>query len=281
MSITLDTPSRPNKFFLGIFGMALIVFTAAADYFFAGRIASIAFLYLVPIVLCAWVGGLVFGEIFSVVSFLSWTMIRLLWNHGHSPGAVFYADNFFQSISFGIAAFVVSLIKNEMDRWKMMAVVDPLTNICNLRFFYDVAEREISRAKRYKRPFTFVFIDVDDFGMLNSRMGRKAGDDILRTIAKSIIKKVRCTDVVARLGVDEFGILMPETSSENGSLAIRRIKSDITDNFQKHHWAMTITIGSITFINPPQNAGDMMKKIQLIMVQAKQKGKNNTVESVN
>ena len=280
MALIVEDKSQQNKVLVGITGFAACLLVLTLDYLSQGHIHSLEFFYIIPVIAGAWFGGLLFGGVFALVGLLFSSAIKII-VAARAPNMIFYLDLLVQGVLYVALILTSTYLKQKMDSWKMMALTDPLTGVWGLRHFYDLTEREISRAKRYKRPFTFVYLDLDDFRKFNSMFEKEAGDDLLRSTAKAIIKKVRCIDVVARIGADEFGIVMPETSRENAVIAVRRLKNDIMESFQKHRWAITVSICSLTFVSSPENPDEILKKIQALMNDAKKKGKNVTIDSVN
>ena len=86
----------------------------------------------------------------------------------------------------------------------MQARIDPLTGVFNSRYFAELAFKEISRSSRFSEPFTFAFVDVDNFKNVNDSHGHHQGDELLKTMTKSIRSRIRDIDIMASLGGDEF-----------------------------------------------------------------------------
>ena len=114
------------------------------------------------------------------------------------------------------------------EKLKFLAYHDPLTGLLNRRVMEDVLKREFTRAVRYKKSLTVVFIDLDDFKKINDTYGHDCGDDLLKHVAKLLKEMCRETDVVARFAGDEFVIILPETSSENAELLLSRLVKDLS-----------------------------------------------------
>lgn len=110
-----------------------------------------------------------------------------------------------------------------------LATRDPLTNLFNRRHFLNLAEQEWKRAIRYSHPLCALMLDVDHFKQINDQHGHAAGDKALTTVANVIRSTLRTTEIAGRYGGDEFVILLPETSHQNGLLVARRICQTITD----------------------------------------------------
>jgi diguanylate cyclase (GGDEF)-like protein len=97
---------------------------------------------------------------------------------------------------------------------KQMAITDPLTGCYNRRFFDEIGRRELERHRRYNKPLTVVFVDLNRFKHLNDRFGHDTGDTVLRTLGAMLRRHVRGSDYVIRWGGDEFLLLLTCTVSE-------------------------------------------------------------------
>jgi GGDEF domain-containing protein len=97
---------------------------------------------------------------------------------------------------------------------KQMAITDPLTGCYNRRFFDEIGRREIERHRRYDKPLTVMFVDVNRFKHLNDRFGHDTGDHVLRTLGAMLRRQVRGSDYVIRWGGDEFLLLLTCTTAE-------------------------------------------------------------------
>jgi two-component system, cell cycle response regulator len=95
---------------------------------------------------------------------------------------------------------------------RQLADLDALTGLHNRRYFHETLAREVARASRYGRRLALVLFDLDDFKAINDRIGHLAGDSVLAEVAERVRSVVRSADVACRVGGDEFGIILPEST---------------------------------------------------------------------
>jgi diguanylate cyclase (GGDEF)-like protein len=114
---------------------------------------------------------------------------------------------------FLVVVVVLSSLRGAWEREKIHARTDSLTGVSNARAFFEVAAVELARARRYQRPFTIAYLDLDNFKQVNDRFGHEVGDDLLQIVARTLREGSRASDFVARMGGDEFVVLL-ETLGE-------------------------------------------------------------------
>jgi diguanylate cyclase (GGDEF)-like protein len=148
--------------------------------------------------------------------------------------------------TFLSAALIVNLLAAAMDRQTHLARFDALTETINATSFEESVARELARGKRYHHPTTVAFIDIDDFKTVNDEHGHRVGDEALRCVATATRQQVRDTDTVGRLGGDEFGILMPETSEEAARVVLNRIRTRVHEIAAERIWPIGVSIGATT-----------------------------------
>ena len=110
---------------------------------------------------------------------------------------------------------------------EMLALTDPLTGLLNRRAIDDVAKSELKRRARYSRPLAVGLIDVDHFKDINSRYLYTGGDEVLRSLSKSLTSCLRDVDFLGRMGGEEFLVVAPETDVEGARVLAERIRSTV------------------------------------------------------
>src|SRR5947199_8644799 len=114
-------------------------------------------------------------------------------------------------------------------RERTLARTDDLTRIDNRRAFYEIASREFERARRYGRPFTLAYCDVDDFKEVNTRFGRQVGDGILCMVAETARQSIRSRDLPARVGGVEFALPLRPAGTSAAGRVIRRLQQPLRE----------------------------------------------------
>jgi len=168
-------------------------------------------------------------------------------------------------------------VEDYQSRLEDLSVRDPLTRLYNRRKFDEFLAHEIDRARRHGHPFCIAQIDLDDFKNINDTFGHPIGDLVLKELASVIRRETRRTDMVARVGADEFTVLMPETDMEEGRMAAEKLRQAIADT------ALGLPVGgvrvtaSIGLVGYPDNADDPQKLViaaDVAIYKAKRSGKN-------
>jgi len=170
------------------------------------------------------------------------------------------------------------------NRLKMLASHDELTSCLNFRSIMELLENEIARSLRYKKAFTVVMIDIDQFKNINDKYGHIAGSETLAAFAKTLKNGVRNVDIVGRYGGDEFIIVLPETDSPEALLVLERVRNDlgnlrIIPSSIKNIEApvLKFSAGVAVFPRNAKNLGELLRAVDGALRQAKCEGKNRAV----
>ncbi|MGB1263276.1 MAG: GGDEF domain-containing protein [Cognaticolwellia sp.] len=116
------------------------------------------------------------------------------------------------------------------EKFEQLANIDELTGLYNRRYFFDNANREFIRAQRHQQTLAVISIDVDHFKTINDKYGHPVGDQVLVKLAQLLIPMVRSEDILARIGGEEFSILLPDTSREKSHQAAERLRALLDNN---------------------------------------------------
>ena len=109
-----------------------------------------------------------------------------------------------------------------------LAYADALTGLRNHRFFHETLERETIRAHRYERRLTLIVFDIDDFKVVNDRIGHLSGDEVLAEAASRVRSVLRAADIACRVGGDEFAVILPESGVADAEQLYRRLQTAVS-----------------------------------------------------
>jgi len=168
---------------------------------------------------------------------------------------------------------VAVLARINFEEVEHLATFDWLTGFYNRKDFEPLVEMEIRRQKRYGGDFSFAYLDLDDFEKLNATQGRKAGDTAIKLLARVLREHIRLTDTTGRLGGDEFAVMMPNTSENDCEVVCSKLCAAITSQMKKAGFAISASIGFITFTNAPASVTDVFELTNHAMLAAKAAGK--------
>jgi diguanylate cyclase (GGDEF)-like protein len=141
--------------------------------------------------------------------------------HGFALGDL----DLFQAVANQVAAALENA--QLYQRTQELASRDDLTGLFNRRHFFDQLEKEIQRARRYRRVFALLFLDLDDFKGYNDTHGHLQGDEALREVARLLLASTRRADIVARFGGEEFVVLLPEITAPGAAVVAEKIRGAV------------------------------------------------------
>lgn len=251
-------------------GILTLLIVAILDYL-TGVELSFSIFYLIPIFIFT---SAVNGNVGVVVACLSaglWLYIEVISSPHLSSTFVYFWNTI---IRLGFFLLPVLLVRN-LKQEKEHARTDYLTGAMNVRSFHDAAQREIDRSIRYRHPFTVAFIDIDNFKIINDTFGHTFGDKVLSAISHNIQRNLRKTDMIARVGGDEFAILLPEVDADTARLAISKIQQKLMGEMLENKWPVTFSIGVITLKAPQLSVDEVLGMADKMMYSVKNYGKNN------
>ncbi|MBO6562118.1 MAG: diguanylate cyclase [Nisaea sp.] len=166
------------------------------------------------------------------------------------------------------------------EKLELLATTDPLTSAHNRRYFMSKLQDELERVARYNRPSSVLMLDIDHFKSINDTYGHDVGDAVLVELVKVLGEKVRHLDTVARLGGEEFAILLPETNEAAAKVsavrlldAVRAITVDAAGKTLK----FTVSIGCAEFDGECGGVENILKSADLALYEAKHSGRDRVV----
>jgi diguanylate cyclase (GGDEF)-like protein len=268
-----ETTKRVSKpVWVGL-GFMLLAGVAYLDYI-TGVELSFSLFYLIPISLLSWVVRERFGVVIAFLSAGIWLMVDVSSGAKFSNTFVYFWNAIIRLGFFLLPVFIIRL-RRAMESERELARTDFLTGAFNSRSFHDVAQMEIDRSARYSHPFTIAFVDVDNFKTINDTYGHAMGDIVLRKIVTNIQQNLRKTDIIARVGGDEFAILLPETDMGTAPTVISNVQRKLLDEMRKNELPVTFSIGVLSLTASQLSVDEMLGIADQMMYAVKSGGKNN------
>lgn len=240
-------------------------------------VARLGVLYIIPVLLVTWTEGLAWGIVFGIASItmreaVAWDQMPaetpLEWRIGNAAAYVAVV---------AVAMAGLQRLRRSQAALALLVTQDALTNVLNARAFAERLSQELDRNRRYPRPLSLLYMDLDNFKIINDTHGHQTGDAVLRLVADAMRTSVRTADVVGRLGGDEFAVLMPETDAQLADAAAKRLVAGLRDVF-KGTPNVTASIGVVSCTATDASTDDLLRRADQAMYDAKRMGKDRVVQ---
>jgi len=240
-------------------GQACIVEDVAADARFAPHVDS-ATGFSTRTVLCVPLKSK--GEVLGVIELLN------------KLGGGAFDGRDLQVVSI-LADYAAIAIENARlyQRAEELAITDDVTGIHNSRYFHQILERELNRARRYKRPLSLLFLDLDSFKAVNDTHGHQQGSKVLREVSWVLKSSIRSVDLIARYGGDEFIVILPDTDAATAARLGERLRATVagTEFLVPEGLALRLTasFGVAAYPQHAQTKEDLIRVADEAMYRAK------------
>ena len=251
----------------------LVPAIAFFDYITGPQLGS-SLLYVIPIVLVARLGSKVSAWTTLILAAIGWMVVDVLTTPTYT-GVFVPLWNTLTRVAFFIFALVaVRNTEQQLRSARIMALSDPLTGLPNRQFLLIMLGAARARLERYGTPITLAYMDIDDFKLVNDRHGHVTGDRLLQAVADVLAEAVRDTDTVARIGGDEFLVLLPDADRETAGSILARVRNALREIALTPDVAVSYSIGACTFYVPQESLEAMVRKADEQMYRVKRSGKD-------
>jgi len=241
---------------------------------------TIAPLYIFPILFSSWYGSKITGILSAFLSTLVFIIIETAYNRVLPT----FNELLLLSAPYLTAYVLLAiLIINFRDVHRIevyAADTDNLTGLHSARSFYVELANELLRSKRYDHVFSLAYLDVDNFKSINDSLGHREGDKLLKEVANCLVSSLRGTDVIARLGGDEYACLLHETNQQKAKSAFLKTVDLLNKRMVKNKWDVSFSIGVMTFENIPEDIKEAIDLADKLMYSVKNDNKDNIAYQV-
>jgi diguanylate cyclase (GGDEF)-like protein len=261
-------------FILGIF-ISLAIFFVNQK--FIESSINFTLFYEIPIIIVCWYSRTDFAIALAVLCVSEWSFINII-RIGINKGLMVYIfDILIRLFMYLFIIFILSRLKINSWNEKALARKDNLTGVYNLNGFYELMNLELYKMKRYKKPITLAYLDIDNFKKINDRFGHSSGNDVLVKLTKIIQGNIRKSDFIARLGGDEFIIVYPDMDIQRARIAIDKIRNVVSDQMKSKSLECFLSIGVGIFNNWDKSIDDMISVVDQLMYKVKNSTKNDVL----
>jgi diguanylate cyclase (GGDEF)-like protein len=253
-------------------GVAIV---AAADYA-TGYEVSVAIFYLGPVALAAWYVGKWPSIAMAVLSCICWFAADIGAGQTYSHWAILVWNTLVRFGFFLVNALLVAALRQSLMLQRQRARTDALTGAVARGAFEEQLEHDLHLARRQQSPLTLVLLDLDNFKNLNDSRGHSVGDQVLRETVRAFKDATRSSDTVARLGGDEFVLVLPDTHRAAAEEVLKKVRSELQQALAPVAPEITCSIGAMIFEDIPHGVEDALRAADVLMYDAKRRGKNRT-----
>ncbi len=264
---------RANKIVLTIL-IALLTFGIALLDHITGPLLAVSYFYLIPIIL----GSLAFrlrGALsVALVCAATWVYVQIVDDFDFSTPFYLVWSAAMRAAYYLSFAVLSEWLRGALVELSSLSLRDPLTKAANWRFFEEYYRTAIMRSRRGDSPLTLAFFDIDSFKSVNDKLGHAVGDDVLKTVADSVLPNIRPDDIIARLGGDEFVIALADLDFTGSEEVLARIFASVEAAESKRGHPVTFSVGAITWVEPPETLRAALDAADTLMYEVKRGGKN-------
>ncbi len=246
----------------------------------SGSYLSVSLLYLAPITLVTWrlrrAQGMFIAGFSVIVGYVS--------DAAAAPATlevVPIVNACTRLLVFWLIVIALDGLRRAHEAERHMARTDPLTGVSNTRHFREEAGREMAGSRRYGYEITVAYLDLDDFKAINDTFGHSTGDALLREVGAVLTTVVRPTDLVARIGGDEFIVLLPHTTEAAALVAVGRYREALLEAMGARGWGVTISAGVYELNDDIVTVDELIGAADASMYAAKRAGKNRIAASAS
>ncbi|MDQ4024485.1 MAG: GGDEF domain-containing protein [Actinomycetota bacterium] len=259
--------ARQSSVSAQVWTLVAIACVAYLQYLSGPRLVFSIF-YVLPLLLLGWkVGGRASAPACAVAA-----VTAALGDVSFEPRREDVWVVFWNTASRFAVFLLVASLRAGVERHERLAGTDALTGVANNRAFADAAARTIASFRARALPVTVCYLDLDDFKRINDTHGHSGGDAALKAVATALQSSTRGDDVVARVGGDEFALLLPDTGSEGATTVLESL-GDRVAAAGAGPAGVAFSIGAATFLVEPSSVDEMIGAADAMMYAAKRAGK--------
>jgi diguanylate cyclase (GGDEF)-like protein len=237
--------------------------------------------YLLPVAVGTWYAGRRVGLGLSLASAATWLLVDYTTGHPYTHAAIPYWNAVVRLGFFVTVTQLLVSLRTALQLQESLAQFDGLTGVLNGRTFRERYRQLAALAERDGRVMALAYIDLDGFKAVNDSMGHATGDLVLQQVGSLLQRQLRHTDLVGRMGGDEFAVLLPLTGHDDALAVMQAACKALTELAETRSWPIGFSVG-VAVLPPPAPAdADAFGFADALMYRVKKSGGNRVlVESL-
>lgn len=262
-----------GKPYVGVAVFFGILLVGGVDYL-SGSEVRIFPLYLLPLIPAAWVFGKKGAVSASLAATAVWAVSLFLSGSQYSSAYIWVINSVTQGTTFLIVSLLIAWLHKSLQRERILSSTDTLTGLSNRRSFYVQAGSALALCHRNHSPVSLAYIDLDNFKQVNDAYGHEVGDTLLCRISEVLVACLRASDFSARVGGDEFIVLLPNTTAEHARIVLEKIRARLASTPEMQVCSTSVSIGAVSYAQAPGDLSKMIKMADDLMYNVKSGGKD-------
>lgn len=264
-----------------VLAVCLVITLGVIDYA-TGYEISFSVFYTIPVAIVSWRMSAREGYFWGLVSSIVWEQVNQFAGEHFFNQMIPIWNAFTRFLFFCLVANLLANLNELLKSQKKLARTDSLTGLLSRRAFIEIAEIELARARRFGRPMSIAFLDIDDFKKINDLFGHTGGDLALKSIASALKTNLRTYDAIARIGGDEFAIVFPDTNEEKASACLQRALFALAalPSIGKEKLKLGFSAGIVTIDKTDTSLAKLMEQVDALMYKVKKSGKAGVASKI-
>jgi len=239
--------------------------------FLTGYEVSVSIFYLGPVALAAWYAGRAAGVSVALLSCVSWYVADVAGGNQYSHPAIPVWNALIRLCFFLAVALLIDALQRSLRAQHLLARTDALTGLAGRRAFEERLAHDLALAQRRGSALTLAFLDLDGFKAVNDRHGHAAGDRLLEAAGRVLKGAVREVDTAARMGGDEFALILPDTDDRGARRVMDKLAHELRAALVALPGEASCSIGVVTFLDAATSPQGAVALADELMYQAKRR----------
>lgn len=264
--------NRRSRLTILVLAASVVGVVEAADYL-TGFEVSLSLFYLAPVALAAWYAGVGAGVAIAAIACVGWYLADVAAGNHYSVAAIAIWNALVRLGIFLVTGLLLSALRESLRAQQILARTDSLTGLHGRRAFEERLAHDLTLARRHRTALSLAFMDLDGFKAVNDALGHAEGDRMLRIVGRVLLDSLREVDTAARIGGDEFAVIMPDTDAGGAHEVVSKVMRELSTALAELEDAVTLSAGVVTVADSAVTPERVVAAADELMYRVKRSGK--------